>query len=55
MPSPTPSQVAYEACICVDGLPHWRAWKELRRVEKDRWEAAAAAVLALETLQEDPP
>ena len=42
--APTPGQVNYEAFICVDGQPHWRPWKALRRVEKHRWEAAAAAV-----------
>jgi hypothetical protein len=46
--TPTPGQVAYEAFICVDGLPHWRTWNELRRVEKARWDAAAQAVLAMQ-------
>jgi hypothetical protein len=52
-PPPTPGQVAYEAYWGARYYPTRRCWQDLRPAEQQRWEAAAAAVLAQCTPQEE--
>lgn len=58
MPNPTPGQVAYAAYAAVlDPLAPWGTpgFAELPDIHQRAWEAAAAAVLAQCTRQEDTP
>jgi hypothetical protein len=50
---PNPGQIAYEAYWGARHYPTLR-WQDVRRVEQQRWEAAAQAVRAMQEKEKTP-
>jgi hypothetical protein len=55
MPDPTPGEICYTTWFAAAGLRQIVAWSHLTPTGSVAWDAAAAAVLAMQDKEEDTP